>query len=205
MFRIAAALLAILLVASIATAAPTLKGKETYYFPTTEGDQRVYETRDGDRVRETTDVVMKVEKKDGALIVTVGREVKGDRRAMSKVEVSDKGVTQLSGPFPFKPPHPVVKLPVKPGEQWTHVSESGDGPAGTKSIHTVAKEEEIEVPAGKFKAVRMDVELTFVGGRGETTIRVSRWYAPGVGLVKSVQGTGGTESVIVLKSFTPGK
>jgi len=206
MIRIAAGFLALALVTFNAPAAPTLKGKETYYFPTTEGDKRVYETREGDRVRESSNVVMKVEKKDGTMIVSVGREVKGELRVVEKVEVSEKGVTHLrSGPFLLKTPRPDVKLPVKPGEQWSYESDSGDGPVGTKTTYTVGKEEEIEVPAGKFKAVRVDNELTFPSAKGETKVRRSNWYAPGVGLVKLVIDTGTSKTTMVLKSFTPGK
>jgi hypothetical protein len=206
MIRSPAVLLAFALVAPAATAAPTLKGKEVYYHPTTEGDKRVYESRDGDRVRETADVVIKVEKKGETLIVTVGREIKGETRAIGKSEVSDKGVTVLmSGPFPLKTPHPKLKLPAKAGDQWTYESDGGDGPAGSKTTHTVAKEEEVEVPAGKFKALRVDSELTVVGLAVESTRRRSDWYAPRVGLVKSVINSGPRESTMVLKSFTPGK
>jgi hypothetical protein len=206
MVRILAVLAAIVLVTPIAPAAPTLKGKEAYYHPTTEGDKRVYETRDGDQIRETWDVVMKVEKKDDALIVTVGREVKGELRAVNKVEVSDKGVTHLtSGPFPLKTPRPAVKLPAKPGEKWSYESDGSDGPVGSKATHTVGKEEEVEVPAGKFKAIRVDSDRTLPTATGEIKVRASYWYAPNVGLVKSVTSSGGRDTVRILKSFNSGK
>jgi hypothetical protein len=42
-------------------------------------------------------------------------------------------------------------------------------------------------------------------GRGPFASTNSYWYAPGFGLVKSVEAGGGTEKITVLKSFTPGK
>jgi hypothetical protein len=51
---------------SVAHAAPAPKTADPTWFPTKEGDTRVYEIRDGDRVLTTyTDVVTKVEKVDG--------------------------------------------------------------------------------------------------------------------------------------------
>jgi hypothetical protein len=65
----------------------------------------------------------------------------------------------------------------------------------------MGREEEVEVPAGKFKALRVEAEQEL----GANVFKSTLWYAPGVGLVKSVTNTNGTERVQVLKSFTPGK
>ena len=78
MIRTIANLPAVMLFTFVATAAPAPKEKGDYYYPTQEGDKRVYEEKGvGDRVRESVEVVMKVEKKDDAFIVTMGREIKG--------------------------------------------------------------------------------------------------------------------------------
>jgi hypothetical protein len=63
----------------------------------------------------------------------------------------------------------------------------------------VIGEEVVEVPAGKFTAVRVDSVYSADGE--ESTM--SRWFAPNVGLVKMVHGGGSRTTV--LKSFTPGK
>ena len=56
----------------------------------------------------------------------------------------------------------------------------------------------MEVPAGKFKAVRVEQVVHFTFAFGEP-YRQTDWYAPGVGLIKTVAG----QSVTTLKSFTP--
>ena len=59
-----------------------------------------------------------------------------------------------------------------------------------------AVDEEVEVPAGKSKCVRVDAVFNGV------TPNVY-WYVPGVGLVKNTMG--GRDIVATLKTFTPGK
>jgi hypothetical protein len=206
MIRTIAVSPAIVLSVLVATAAPAPKEKGDYYHPTQEGDKRVYEEKGvGDRVRESVEVVMKVEKKDDALIVTMGREVKGQMREIGTFEVSDKGVTTVADPRKRTTAHPVLKLPAKEGDSWSYESGGGDGPIGAKSNFTVGEEEEVEVPAGKFKAIRVDMELKYDIGNGPTTIKRSSWYAPKVGLIKLVTNPGATQTTMVLKSFTPGK
>jgi hypothetical protein len=60
----------------------------------------------------------------------------------------------------------------------------------------------VEVPAGKFRAVRLEIAVTAINGEKVPAIRLTGWYAPEVGLVKMNRGTEWTR---VLKSFTPGK
>ena len=66
----------------------------------------------------------------------------------------------------------------------------------------VHRREKVEVPAGKFKSIRVEQE-TEANGK---TVRYEEWYAPEVGLVKKVfHHLGAAKQVQVLKSFTPGK
>ena len=58
------------------------------------------------------------------------------------------------------------------------------------------------VPAGRFTATRIEIEVRLNGGRA---IRHERWYAPGVGLVKQVETDGRRKAVMVLKRFERGK
>jgi hypothetical protein len=58
----------------------------------------------------------------------------------------------------------------------------------------------VEVPAGKFKAIRVVTESQALA----RPFRRTDWHAPGVGVVKRVVLDGKIESVEVLKSMTPG-
>jgi hypothetical protein len=68
--------------------------------------------------------------------------------------------------------------------------------------YTRGKAEEVEVPAGKFEAVRVEGVVDLGTGRTQKSVE---WHAVGVGVVKLVVDRGGGEQTTVLKSFTPGK
>jgi len=57
----------------------------------------------------------------------------------------------------------------------------------------------VEVPACKYKAVRVDSKHPGPDGR---PVCSTAWYAAGIGMVKTAYGA---DRSIVLKSFTPGK
>lgn len=199
----AVAALAILVASLVASAAPALKGKgEPLYYPTKVGDKLVYELQSGGGPgNEVAETVTRVDKNEGALLVSIERELKGRKTAPSQFSVSEKGVTRIATSGRELPvPIPLLKLPAKPGDTWTWEPDAGGGPP-SKTTYTLGKEEEIEVPAGKFRALRVESEQD-LGGR---VFKSTLWYAPGVGLVKSVMNNGATDRVQVLKSFTPGK
>jgi hypothetical protein len=200
--RIAA--VALLVLVSTAGAAPTLKEpKQPLYFSTTEGSRRVYVVRYGGNTVERTEVVSKVEKKDGVCRVSLGRDVGGEVHPMTTVEVSDKGIFRVATAGRDLPtPNPLLKLPAKPGDTWEWEQE-GPGGAGpmVKTTYTVGKEEEIEVPAGKFKAIPVEAVLDMNGRIMKTT----SWYAPGIGPVKTVSDSGTNQQTQVLKSITPAR
>ena len=202
MFRFSVAFLA--LWAPTAVAAPAVKGKAVFYHPTKVGDTRVYETTSNNvGLQEHTEEVTKVETKDGTFQVIVKRSNAGPAGADSTFEVSEKGVTRLKLGT-RETLTPLLRLPAKEGDTWTSQPQppAGAAPINAKQIYTIGKEEDVEVPAGKFKAIRVETE-SFV--EDEKRASASAWYAPGVGLVKSVTRLGTNERTMVLKSFNPGK
>jgi hypothetical protein len=66
-------------------------------------------------------------------------------------------------------------------------------------------EEVVEVPAGRFRAVRVEYSYTLpVGPRSvPVAYHATNWYAPGRGAVKVVFRVGEDETVMELKSYTP--
>jgi hypothetical protein len=173
------------------------------YFPTTVGDRLVTEMRYKTHTDEYTEVVTAVEKKDGAVVVSVGREVDGKVSPQSSdVRVTDKGLFRMSllGTV-YDEPYCILKLPLKPGETWTSESASGGGAVKSTFKYKAIKEEDVEVPAGKFHAFRIEVDVDTRGRATHSTI----WYDARVGVVKMEYGDGDSGYVRVLKSFTPGK
>jgi hypothetical protein len=98
-------------------------------------------------------------------------------------------------------PAPTLKLPAKEGDTWKVEREDLKRGITGKATYTVGKEESVEVPAGKFKAIPVTAEST-IGGR---VAKVTTWYAAGMGVVKTVTEVNGTERVQELKEFTVGK
>lgn len=139
--------------------------------------------------RTETMTVTKVEEKDGKYTVTVETsfaELPG-RKNSYVYKVSKDGLfRKIKGGKTGT----LLKLPYKEGTTWT----SGDVKPGDKLTYTVGKQEEVEVPAGKYKAIRVEVVLEESGGE---TKKDTHWYAAGIGLIKQ----GANE----LKEFTPGK
>jgi hypothetical protein len=188
-------LVGLVVAASEAPAAPAPKGGEVpLYFPTTVGDTAVYETTLRDLQYEHTERVTKVSKEGDGVRVTVEEKEFGRPAREYEKLVSAAGVlhTQTFGQA-LDPPAPDLRLPAKAGDKWAWEAAKGT------TRYTVVKEEEVEVPAGKFKAIRVEAEGPDSKSRSEV------WWAPRVGLVKQVFDLGdNVQQIQVLKSFTPG-
>ena len=79
----------------------------------------------------------------------------------------------------FNPPQPMIAMPLKRGARWNF-----DGQAGDLKIYQqyeVIGEEDVRVPAGKFRAFRMHSEQT-----SPSPMSIDRWFAVGTGIVKDV-------------------
>jgi len=202
MIRSLFSLAAILLALSAAPAAPRAKDAPAVYFPTRVGDRWVYDDgKEKESVREVTAVQVGRDE----TIVTVSEP--GRKAVAERVAVSAAGVRRLEfNGFPLDGDW-LLKLPAKEGDKWefdtpAQQDERGRGLRGEKGTVTVGPTEEVEVPAGKFRSVRLEIAVTAINGKAVPAIRYTSWYAPEVGLVKVTRGEEWTR---VLKSFTPGK
>jgi hypothetical protein len=194
MSRIVAAFLACSL-AIFASAAPVPEAGSKLYYPTKIGTKWVY-SMDGKKL---SVVLSAVEVKDGATVITlVTEEGNGKTAPLEIISLSEKGVFRVSAlGEKIDPPLCLLKMPATPGNEW----ETGSRPdeLESKGKHKIFGPEEIEVPAGKYKVIRVESEVNFTGL--SEPLRYTDWYALGVGCIKSVRG----ESVTELTAFTPGK
>jgi hypothetical protein len=184
-----------------AAPAPRAGRRNDLYFPTREGTKRVYELRARGTTYEHTEAVTKVEKKGAGFRVTTGQEVTPGSILKTVTDVSARGVylVEFAGTVHAEAV-PLLKLPAKAGDSWTVQRHIPGAHRGVPFTCTVGKVEEVKVPAGTFKAIRVEE-------RPDLDLRMSatRWYAPGVGLVKEVTTSGKNEQTKVLKAYTPGK
>jgi hypothetical protein len=184
-----------LLAAALSAPVPKEKPAPLFY-PVTVGATRVLGGVE-DGAGETAEEVTEVEEKDGVYTVTVqasglskGAPVWTKTRVY---EVSAGKVVRRVG----EEREAVFDLGAKAGT-W-NVEVKAKGKADVTASFAVGKEEEVDTPAGKFKAV----PVTERWPHPEREIANTRWYAPGIGVVK--QFAHDPESTALLKSFTPGK
>lgn len=83
---------------------------------------------------------------------------------------------------PDGPSLQIIKLPAMAGSSWPGRPLA----AGNSETIVVRGEEDVEVPAGTFRAVHIDHEIRYADGDGDT---LSYWYAPGAGCVRMIERT----------------
>jgi len=202
MFRLAIFVLPLAIVSLAAAPLPKAADKVAPFVMTKEGDTRVLEIRDNGSTSELTEVVSKAERKGDSVRATISRQLNGRALTDATFEASPKGVFLVaSAGKDLADPWPVVRLPAKEGDTWTW-NEGEPGVAPAKHTRTIAKWEEVEVPAGKFQALRIETKLD---SPGTPTRTGTYWLTPGVGVIKSVSNSSRGEHTTVLKSFTPEK
>lgn len=175
-----------------ATPAPTPKYES--FYPAKVGTKWVYQ--DGDEEMILT--VSAVERKPEELVVTVVQVLQdGKTTPYEKLTVSEKGLfrVEIRG-VTFDAPLCVVRFPHKDGDKWG-VNVPGPAPLRRqKGTATAGGPENVVVPAGSYKALRVDLTAKDSDG---TPIQTTYWFAPGVGILTMTRD--GRERV--LKSFTP--
>ncbi|HYH69583.1 MAG TPA: hypothetical protein VD866_33110 [Urbifossiella sp.] len=190
------------------------KPKESQlYYPIRVGDKREYLV--GADVISTHEV-KSVEERDGDWFVSelISTSASEQTRSVSH-RVSDTGlrsVGSIDSGTEFRA-YPLLKLapggnPLPDGTTW-EVDDAGATPGNYLKLIYTASAEEIEVPAGKYKAVKVEMRTRCeVNGKVlPETSRATTWYAKRVGVVKGVRTSPDGKEIgrIELKSFTPGK
>ena len=170
------------------------------YYPTTVGTRLVYDLDNGDS--EMTLRVVGVERKDSEKTITV--EERGATRWLpfERISISEKGLCAVEYSGQASEPWYLLKFPIKAGDKWDVEWSQKPGLDGKKGTVTVIGEEEVTVPAGKFKAVKVERVYTEENGKAlDKPFKVTVWFAKGIGRVKVVPTEG---SKLALKSFVPG-
>ena len=138
---------------------------------------------------------------DGVVRVQSGYRV--GEPAWGEVEYTSRGIF-IAREFGFArtPPEEVLRFPVRAGDTWDHQPDAVSGKQQAKATYTVGSEEEVEVPAGRFRAIPVVRELTTPAGK---RYRQTIWRTPGVGIVKVVTRIGKDHQTQVLTAFATAK
>jgi hypothetical protein len=183
---------------------PSKTEPKPLYHPVKVGATWVLQTGEGSSATFRRFTVTGSEKiADGSYSAAVGEEWPGNGIVtFRQTEVSERGTYTVSW-HSRKLDQPLcqVKLPAKAGDTW-ELPPAGLQDGRPNRVYRVAGEEEIEVPAGKFKALRVRSEWDDYYGK---KVREELWYAPAVGLIKHVTKSGDRQEVVqVMKSFVEG-
>jgi hypothetical protein len=172
------------------------------------GDQWVYKLTDRDysvvRERKYTFRVESVT--DSSIQVRTGAKVsfRFTRDWNPIVNVPADGIERR-----FEPPVPVYSFPLEPGKTWQgkYRNTRSDGKVydNDRSV-TVEGWEDVKVPAGTFKALKVS-SLTYYrrvdsGGTGGGRIVFNYWYAPEVGRPVRIEDVNIANNGVVHQDFT---
>jgi hypothetical protein len=171
------------------------------WYPLGEGYAWIYEAPDG---KTTVKRVMQLEKDgDADAFVVEDPGYPGDMRIqVLRPMAGELRVVRLrrslTTPFPW------IQLPLEKGRRWSAELRPRDSDDVAVLDFQVVGEEDLRVPAGRFKATRVDVAGRDDGK--EARLKLSFWLAPGTGEVKRTilveeRGKVELEQTLVLKAF----
>ncbi len=181
------------LFAGFAVGAPKPAETAPVYFPSKVGDTRVYRLSNA----EITETITSSDKKDEVMSLEMETTFPVGSKLKTLVRITDKGMFKTAeGETTYDPPICILPSPATPSKTWEFEYQVNDTKRTGKA--RIVGLEEVEVPAGKFKCIRVDSDYPGADG---TTICISSWYAANVGLVKEAHGK---NEMSCLKSFEAG-
>jgi hypothetical protein len=191
----------VLILASISFAQDGQKDKKADddtpdYYPLQAGNQWQYKITARNDSYKVTMRVGKVED-DGKLVRIDNVSTKPQQS--EHLMLTDKGLfrARVNG-AELTPAIQLIPYPVKLGSKWngTYVAKGSDAKNEYKG-EIGPKEETVEVPAGKFQAIRVRISLQKDGQQVDATY----WFARDVGMVKQTSEAAGSSLVLELEKF----
>jgi hypothetical protein len=145
--------------------------------------------------------ITKTETVNGKPMAILEQLINGEVKATEYVSAETGGVYKYrNNGYDFAPPVCLLKYPIREGSSWQTETK-----LGTKEFTVIGREgrvEEVQVPAGKYRAVSVKIETTVKGNKISTTY----WFAPDVGIVKqSAEYQPGKSQSMELAKFEEGK
>jgi uncharacterized protein DUF3108 len=187
-------------IASAAQQAESDKGKTPDYYPLKPGTKWIYQVEANGKKVEVTSQIAKLETIEGKSLALVERLVGGDVKETEHLTATDKGIFRnRANGVELSPPVCLLQCPVKKGDTWESETTLGNQQMKVKS--KTVDFEEVTVPAGKYKAIRVDVEIAVAG----LNANFSYWFAPDVGIVKQTTDLNGTKGSSELEKYEPAK
>jgi hypothetical protein len=180
------------------------KGKEKApnYYPLKVGTKWHYELNPGNgRKVEFVSEIGGVDTINGKPLPRLEVAANGQKLPTTEhLQCDDNGVFRVRmNNLEVTPPLCLIKYPLKEGQKWGgEISASGQK---TTVDCSEGKPEEVQVPAGKFKAIPTTITVT----QGPTKLKNVFWFAENVGIVKQRSETGLQTFTLELKKYEPAK
>lgn len=176
------------------------------YYPLEEGYSWTYKATVREKERETVKKVTGKEKVGEHDCFVVEDDGMGGDFQKLYLSRTKEGLTVRNMRRKIEQTYPWLKFPFDKGARWTTLLSSPETRDKAAIEFVVGDEEEVEVPAGKFKARR--VLMTGSEEGKDKRVEVSMWYAPDVGevqrTVKLVRGEKVEEMSYKLLKFEKG-
>jgi hypothetical protein len=201
MRRISALVLALAIGLSNAVLVAVVRQEKTPdYFPLKPGTKWSYELNQGGKKLKISSQIAKVEETNGKSTAVLETTMNGEVASTEHLAATEKGVFRhrVNG-IELSPPVCFLQYPLKKGESWETSSTLANEQLKVKG--KVIDSEEVTVPAGTYKAFRVEIETSAAGLRSTTTF----WFAPDVGVVKQATENAGKMLTAELEKFEEGK
>lgn len=170
------------------------------YYPLKVGAKWHYRfTAGGGQTGKIMNQIAKLEKIDDQQLARLETVAQGNVVASEHLSNTAKGIYRhrYNG-IEVSPPVCILRFPIKQGDSWGGESKVGDQ---TVKLTSRVGEEEVEVPAGKYKTIKVQVDGEAAGVKIHTTY----YFAAGVGVVKQFADIGGTQVTLDLEKYEAGK
>jgi hypothetical protein len=184
-----APVLTIFLLALSANAQKAGAPKRADFFPLSVGNEWKYRHSEG--MEFTFKVLSEEKQKDGG-VRYLFEKLSGvtvhswySKTPDSVLDHRDQYPEQEGLDIKYEPPKPLLKNPLVPGATWSWKGKTITGTDGTESSKVIGPEM-VEVPAGKFRAMKVVSQIT----DAQAPKTVTAWYVDGIGLVKSMTDAG---------------
>lgn len=139
------------------------------------GDQRLYRVIDGIGRQE-------LRQEDSVVTAVSAERIEVTERNSGTVSVYDAALALLAvGDLQYKGRIEALQFPMSVGKRWTHRNEGQHASCGntvSELKNTVNGWEDVKVPAGSFRALRIDSEGRWRNGCGSDRLQYKFWYVP---------------------------
>ncbi len=194
--------IAFLMASSFAAAQPAKKdekkdnaAEQANYYPLQVGNKWEYRVDVAGTSAQAVSRIAKIETIDGAPLARLEAKVNDKDVATEHLRVTDKGVFRYrNNNQEINPPVCLLRYPAKSGDKW-----DGDITVGKEkgNYSCETKDDNVEVPAGKFKTLKVTVTLQAKG----QNVTTSYWFAKDVGFVKQTVEAGDLNINMELEKF----